>query len=85
MSKSKHTPGPWKAVKQSAESMHTVESELCNVAHVPEWSDARLISVAPELLSILEQLVKVLIVYKENKHILDLAVYTISKAKGEQP
>jgi hypothetical protein len=66
MNTHKHTPGPWYPVTLDASPDHAwaIDSELHEVARLPEWTDnqteaeanARLIAAAPEMLAALESL-----------------------------
>jgi hypothetical protein len=61
-----HTQGPWHPVTLGASPDHSwaIDSELHEVARLPEWPDnqaeaeanARLIAAAPEMLAALEEL-----------------------------
>ena len=88
-----HTQGPWYPVTLGASPDHSwaIDSELHEVARLPEWTDnqaeaeanARLIAAAPEMLAALEELCA-------DKYLADPinadrmanALAAISKAKG---
>lgn len=56
----KHTPGPWKAIKSTA-YYHGIKTESGKEIHLHEWdseseANAKLMAAAPELLQSLELL-----------------------------
>jgi hypothetical protein len=63
-----HTQGPWHPVTLGASPDHAwaIDSELVEIARLPEWPDnqaeaeanARLIAAAPEMLAALESMLK---------------------------
>ena len=60
-----HTSGPWYPVTINASYSWVIESELTDIARLPEWPDnkaeaeanARLIASAPDLLDALEKII----------------------------
>jgi hypothetical protein len=83
-----HTPGPWHPVTLGASPDHAwaIDSELHEVARLPEWTDnqaeaeanARLIAAAPELLEALRNLTHPMASDEDLSH----ALAVIAKAEG---
>jgi len=83
-----HTPGPWHPVTLGASPDHAwaIDSELVEIARLPEWPDdqaeaeanARLIAAAPELLEALQSLTHPMASDEDLSH----ALAVIAKAKG---
>lgn len=83
-----HTTGPWYPVTLGASPDHSwaIDSELHEVARLPEWPDnqaeaeanARLIAAAPEMLAALQSLTHPMASDED----LQNALAIIAKAKG---
>ena len=83
-----HTPGPWHPVTLGASPDHAwaIDSELHEVARLPEWPDnqaeaeanARLIAAAPEMLAALQSLAHPMASDED----LQNALAVIAKVKG---
>ena len=83
-----HTPGPWHPVTLGASPDHAwaIDSELHEVARLPEWTDnqaeaeanARLIAAAPEMLAALQSLTHPMASDED----LQNALAVIAKVKG---
>jgi len=88
MSTHTHTPGPWHPVTLGASPDHAwaIDSELHEVARLPEWPDnqaeaeanARLIAAAPEMLAALQSLAHPMASDED----LQNALAVIAKVKG---
>jgi hypothetical protein len=84
----KHTPGPWHPVTLGASPDHAwaIDSELVEIARLPEWTDnqaeaeanARLIAAAPEMLEALQNLAHPMASDED----LQNALAVIAKVKG---
>ncbi len=97
MSKSKHTPGPWKAqrrkgVERRWDVVSTCETEWCIADGVPhtgcDEANARLIAAAPELLEALMGLrlyVDPMMGGEEVDNAIRAANAALAKAEGETP
>ena len=87
---SKHTPGPWRAVKRAQpigwaewEVAWSDDGELvCDVVY--HEADARLIAAAPELLEALVECLECEFAVTD-KAAIEKAQAAIAKATGEQP
>ena len=83
-----HTQGPWHPVMLGASPDHAwaIDSELAEIARLPEWTDnqaeaeanARLIAAAPEMLAALQSLTHPMASDED----LQNALAVISKVKG---
>jgi hypothetical protein len=83
-----HTQGPWYPVTLGASPDHSwaIDSELHEVARLPEWTDnqaeaeanARLIAAAPEMLAALQSLTHPMASDEDLSH----ALAVIAKVKG---
>ena len=83
-----HTQGPWHPVTLGASPDHSwaIDSELVEIARLPEWTDnqaeaeanARLIAAAPEMLEALQSLTHPMASDED----LQNALAVIAKAKG---
>jgi hypothetical protein len=83
-----HTQGPWHPVTLGASPDHAwaIDSELHEVARLPEWPDnqaeaeanARLIAAAPEMLEALQSLTHPMASDEDLSH----ALAVIAKVKG---
>jgi len=83
-----HTPGPWHPVTLGASPDHSwaIDSELVEIARLPEWPDnqaeaeanARLIAAAPEMLAALQSLTHPMASVQD----LQNALAVVAKAKG---
>ena len=83
-----HRPGPWNPVTLGASPDHAwaIDSELHEVARLPEWPDnqaeaeanARLIAAAPEMLAALQSLAHPMASDED----LQNALAVIAKVKG---
>lgn len=86
--KTKHTSGPWYAVKLEANPDHAwaIDGELVEIARLSEWPDhmeeaeanARLIAAAPEMLDALRRLTHPMASDEDLSH----ALAVIAKAEG---
>lgn len=90
--KPKHTPGPWKVVKDVTEPVHHFDIQCANGFQVARLypfqrareENARLIAAAPELLEACETVLRSI----EDEELTleecrDLLVATLSKARGK--
>lgn len=58
---SKHTPGPWRydhELDYCGEIIASNGTSICSFTDEPSTNDARLIAAAPDLLAVLQELVK---------------------------
>jgi hypothetical protein len=91
---SKHTPGPWSLYCKTKDEIVVRKinkdmGELCKIADVYGYGNARLIAAAPELLEALENLVSLCEAGLNGEYNIEAELAepraAITKATGDQP